>query len=270
MEQEAPNCWTDTLEISIKNIGERCGGYRWLHHTMMVSLNKFNSYADNIRDFINIILSLCCFSTGSTGVDPIFIYIFGILNFIASFIQRIKEKWNLSETIEAHKTITAKFNSLFNNVVRTLSVPREDRENAKEYFMWLSNEYSKLIDNAPEIYEKFLDKYKTMVENGHHIAMPEEIMSVEATEITVQKEGFKKINDDTMATKKFGIEDVYNDINMKRMMHRSKTKTSIPTIRSQESDSSGRMTDKLDKSGNSSTTDLEKAQYAPEKSNRIE
>lgn len=142
--------WNKKIEKVIRDIGNKSFKYKSLHlKVAQDSYNRYSLYMSTV-----IILSPLAGTIGALGA---FIniegYIFSITSSLISFICGILVSMikfgKYDQMSNAHKTATARYISLGNNIKRQLSLYREDRIQANEYLDWLTHSFDELYVSSP-------------------------------------------------------------------------------------------------------------------------
>jgi hypothetical protein len=142
--------WNKKIEKVVRDIGNKAFKYKSLHlKVAQKSYSKYSLYMSSV-----IILSPLAGTIGALGA---FVklegYIFSITSSLISFICGILVSMikfgKYDQMSNAHKTATARYISLGNNVKRQLSLYREDRISANEYLDWLTHSFDELYVSSP-------------------------------------------------------------------------------------------------------------------------
>lgn len=142
--------WNKKIEKVVRDIGNKSMKYKSLH--LKVARNSHKKYSWYMKSVI--ILSPLAGTIGIIGAyTEEYNWIFGISSSIISFLCTILVSMikfgKYDQTCNAHKTATARYISLGNNVKRQLSLYRIDRISANEYLNWLTHSFDELYTSAP-------------------------------------------------------------------------------------------------------------------------
>lgn len=142
--------WNKKIEKVVRDIGNKSLKYKSLHLKVAKKANKnYSYYMKSI-----IILTPLAGTIGAIGASiNDYSWIFGITSSIITFISAILVSMikfgKYDQTFNAHKTATARYISLGNNVKRQLSLYRKDRIPASQYLNWLTHSFDELYISAP-------------------------------------------------------------------------------------------------------------------------
>jgi hypothetical protein len=142
--------WNKKIEKVVIDIGNKSFKYKSLHlKVAQDSYNKYSLYMSTV-----IILSPLAGTIGALGAFiNIESYIFSITSSLISFICGILVSMikfgKYDQMSNAHKTATARYISLGNNVKRQLSLYKDDRIPANEYLDWLTHSFDELYISSP-------------------------------------------------------------------------------------------------------------------------
>lgn len=186
--------WSDTIENTIKDIGDSCLAYKWMN-ILCVKKNelKYNTlmYSSIVIGPVSGVLS--AISNGEAPTLQILVTVFSFLSGVISAIIKFSE---FGEKAVLYKNAASKYSSLENNIKRQLSLARDDRVNAGEYLEWISTSYDELFSSSPlisdDVYEDWLafaeeNKIETKVIKRQ--ATLNSVKTETTTEITKYSEG---------------------------------------------------------------------------------
>lgn len=155
--------WNSVIEKNIKEMGEACKGYKWMHvHSSQINSKYYARimYAVIIFPPIGAVFGTI-YNLYSTNILLIFQIVCGFLGGIFGTMMKYGKFYQKSEE---HKNAAAKYASLEGNIKRQLSLYRDDRVNAGKYLQWVSISYDDLFSSSPfvnhDIYEKWAIKAK--------------------------------------------------------------------------------------------------------------
>jgi len=147
--------WNSNIEKNIKDIGESCKGYKWMH----IKLARSALYNYNILMYLTIAIGPLGGLFGTiTASKQDFENEYTVLQILAimcscvtGFLASIAKYANYNQRSVDHRTAAAKYTSLEGNIRRQLSLFREDRVNAGKYLQWVSVSFDDLFAASPLI-----------------------------------------------------------------------------------------------------------------------
>lgn len=169
--------WNSNIEKNIKEIGESCKGYKWMHITSTRTAMRQYNVLMYITISIGPIAGL--FETISISRDEcddgasilqILIIVFG---FVSGVLASIVKFSNFNQKSVDHKTAAAKYTSLEQNIRRQLSLYRDERVNAGKYLQWVSVSFDDLFSGSPLVSDDVYKKWATFAQK-HNIFVPKE------------------------------------------------------------------------------------------------
>ncbi len=132
--------WTAENSIYVKRIGERAGGYRWIHAQAAVYYDRwYNGWGIS---FI-IISALAAagdipyVATCQTDLNWIKIVAI-VLGFTVSVGFTIQQFKNFGSTSERHRTSEANYDAFYEQIKQELQKNSKDRQDASDYVEWLA------------------------------------------------------------------------------------------------------------------------------------
>jgi hypothetical protein len=157
--------WNDSIEKTVKNIGEMAKMYKLMHiHTAQKSYKIYNTYmylSICVGPMVGVLSTIdSIISDDSTSKITTMLITF--LSFFSGILATIIKFGKFEEESSANKLAASRYLSLENNVRRQLSMFRKDRINAKSYVEWLSKSFDELFLASPlisnEINKIYLEK----------------------------------------------------------------------------------------------------------------
>jgi hypothetical protein len=159
-------CWSDPVENIIKNIQDSCSEYKCIN----IEAARYANIKYDIVIYTVILLgtlsgilastydtSTNC-SDGSGKMIQLFLALISAV--LSAFIKFSKFEHQAS----THKSISLKFASLENNIIRQLALSREDRQIPGKYLDWVSHSFDELFNSSPLIIESVYQKWKNSTE----------------------------------------------------------------------------------------------------------
>jgi len=179
--------WNSNIEKTIKETGESCKGYKWMHITAAKKAAK-----------IHMLLTWSIVIIGPLGglfgalyttiTDSVVLQIIVIVcGFVSGVVGYSVKEGVFQEQSNAHKTVAARYASLEGNIRRQLSLLRPDRVNSGKYLQWVSTSYDDVWAASPLIAD---DIYKEWVvfakKNNLFIPIEYEMMVEGVTEENIR------------------------------------------------------------------------------------
>lgn len=155
--------WSSSIEKVVKNIGENCRGYKWMH----IRIAKHTKLKYNILMYILMTIGpisglistiSIVYERRGEGVDTLEIIsiVFGVASGILGAWVKFSK---LEEKSSSHKGVAAKYSSLESNIRRQLTLQRKERVNAGKYLEWVSRSYEDLFASSPLISDSVMEKW---------------------------------------------------------------------------------------------------------------
>jgi hypothetical protein len=153
-EDTSPKMWHKQQELVLKQWGETCSCYRWLHYK---SYSKFKKLSLNFSLPIIIISTVTgtasfahqTFPPSWRSYVPLVI---GAANLFGGILSTIQQFLKVNELLEAHRSSSIQYGKLTRLIKLELSLPVSDRTyGGKEMLELCKLEYDRLIEQSPSI-----------------------------------------------------------------------------------------------------------------------
>lgn len=158
--------WNDVIEKNIKEIGESCKGYKWMHISCARSSSKRYAiliYATIFIPPIGALLGTIASIKNSDALQILEI-ICGVLGGVLATVVKYGKFHQRSGD---HKNAAAKYASLEGNIRRQLSLYRDDRVNAGKYLQWVSTSFEDLFAGSPLVPGSVYNKWVKLAEKDN-------------------------------------------------------------------------------------------------------
>lgn len=147
--------WNSNIEKNIKNIGESCKGYKWMH----IRMARIASRRYNILMYLTIVTgplgalfaAISASRDECHGDNTILQVLIIICASLSGFFGTVVKYSKYNQKSIDHKTSAAKYTSLEGNIRRQLSLYRDDRVNAGKYLQWVSVSFDDMFSGSPLI-----------------------------------------------------------------------------------------------------------------------
>jgi len=154
--------WSDPVENIIKNIQDSCSDYKCINIEAARHANiKYDFVIYTVillGPLSGILASTYDNSTNCSDSSGKIIQIF--LALISAVLSAIIKFSKFEHQASTHKSISLKFASLENNIIRQLALSREDRQSPGKYLDWVSHSFDELFNSSPLIIETAYQKWK--------------------------------------------------------------------------------------------------------------
>jgi hypothetical protein len=190
------NGWNDYLAVYVKRLGQRAGGYKWMHSQSTVYYNRCYQW-----------VGICCIivsAVATAGDIPyvttcqsdlnwikIVAIVLGVAVTVALTFQQFKSFGSRSAD---HSHCEANWAAFYDQIKLQLHKNSKDRQEANDYIDWIAKEFISLKEASPVIPEWIWKKYRLKIA-GKNIADPEGI-----DEIVIKKDSptrSERLDDDT-------------------------------------------------------------------------
>lgn len=164
------NTWNNSIELTVKEIGEQCRAYKLMHTYAAQKAswnNSFFMYSGIVLGPLSGLLSGIDISTTNQDCNQPsgFIITAAILAFISGIIVTVAKVSKFDQVSIANKVVASRYDSLEGNIRRQLSLYREDRADANVYLTWITKSYDNIHSGAPlisaSVYNKFSEEFKS-------------------------------------------------------------------------------------------------------------
>ena len=154
--------WNDQHEIILRQWGETCACYRFMHH------RAFLLYKDlSMRFTLPVIVLSTITGTANfaqttlpLSIQPMAPSIIGGLNLIAGLIATISNFLKINELMENHRTAALSHGLLSRNIRLMLAIPRDERKiHGLKFVEDCKTEYDRLLEQSPSIPKKIMTNF---------------------------------------------------------------------------------------------------------------
>ena len=173
--------WNDQHEIILRQWGETCACYRFMHH------RAFLLYKDLSMKFTLPVIVLSTItgtanfaqSTLPLSIQPAAPSVIGGLNLIAGLIATVMQFLKINELMENHRTAALSYGLLSRNIRLTLALPREERKkDGLKFVDECKAEYDRLIEQSPSVPINIIKDFETMYKDDEIEFVKPEILDV--------------------------------------------------------------------------------------------
>lgn len=167
--------WTNIMEKSIKEIGEKAKGYKIMHIQQAHKVTKKYKCLMYLGICLGPLSALLSGIGATLNPDaPVkFPIASACVGFIAGIFVAITKFGKFEEKSSHHKIAASKYTSLESNIRRQLILCRHDRVNAVKYIEWIGNSFDDLFLASPLVSRDIYNNYiKIAKKNG--ISIPDE------------------------------------------------------------------------------------------------
>jgi len=154
--------WSEPVENIIKNIQDSCSEYKCINIEAARQSNiKYDLVIYTVillGPLSGILASTYDTSTNCSDGSGKMIQLF--LALISAVLSAVIKFSKFEHQATTHKSISLKFASLENNIIRQLALSREDRQIPGKYLDWVSHSFDELFNSSPLIIETVYQKWK--------------------------------------------------------------------------------------------------------------
>ena len=159
VEIKMEDSWNEYHEDVLRQWGEACACYRYMHHRSFLMYKKLSLRFNLPVIVLSTITGTANFaqSTLPLSIQPAAPSIIGGLNLIAGLIATIMQFLKVNELMENHRTSALGHGSLSRNIRLQLALPRNERK--KEGLKFVEEckaEYDRLLEQCPAVPKKIL------------------------------------------------------------------------------------------------------------------
>jgi hypothetical protein len=148
------NAWHSQYEFILKQWGEMCSSYSWLHDRAHRKYKLLNIYVQAPVIVLNTAAAIASFVNNSyTDKTREYVsYAVGVMNILAGSVTAISQYLKLGEIMENHRKSSIAYGSLCKNIKTELSLPISERTHTgRELVKICRSEIDKLVDQARDI-----------------------------------------------------------------------------------------------------------------------
>jgi hypothetical protein len=176
--------WNTYLAVYVKRMGQRAGGYKWMHSQASVYYNRCYQWVGVSCIIVNTIATAGEFPyviTCQTDLNWIkwTAIVLSVIVTIALTFQQFKSFGGRSSD---HSHSEANYSALYDQIKVQLHRNSRERQDANDYVDWIAKEFISLKEGSPVIPEWIWKKYRAKIA-GKNIADPEGI-----DEIVIKKD----------------------------------------------------------------------------------
>lgn len=171
-DNDAP--WTNSIEITVKEFGEKSGVLRLLHKYQRISLSKKDAYivipAIIIQVIVSAILNLENSESEKKNNDlNVFLSIFNILSAILFTLSKYLK---YSELSNEHKVAELIYGKIYRRIISELSISREYRTPALHFLKTIRTSFDNANERSPNIEHKVIQKFMSK-NKDQNISLPD-------------------------------------------------------------------------------------------------
>jgi len=188
-------------ELFLKKIAEKSLGYKWMHDQdryYYENINYFLKIVDIILTSILAVLTcgeLFAISMFSGGSEEFYLYtlsvqlLFMFCNFV---IRSVREFTKYHIEAENHRLYAIKFGYINNKIQKRFTQDVTDsKKDSKTFINETAKSFNELLDSAPSIRKKIINKYIKEVDNQDSLGKQPIIGGYDKIEIIVDTNNFK-------------------------------------------------------------------------------
>ena len=169
--------WSNQIEQTIKEIGEKSKGYKIMHIQEARKISKryrLLMYAGiSLGPLAGLLSSLGTVLGNASNIPFGFTIASTCIGFISGIVIAITKYGKFEEKSSHHKIAASKYTSLESNVKRQLVLSREYRINAVQYLDYVGSSFDELFMSSPLITNSIYQKY-VKIAKKNNIIVPDE------------------------------------------------------------------------------------------------
>jgi len=177
--------WSDTLEESLAEIGEKCQGYSSLHK----SSEALFSFRKTCIDMPIFLLSTLAgtLSIGSTvifGENNNYSNVgIGLVSLSVGVLNTISTYFNFATRTETHRMCSIEYSKLYRFISIELSLPRKERMACGDLLKIVKEQYERLQEISPLIPKHIIESFKIRFKDYTNISKPNETNGLQPVRI---------------------------------------------------------------------------------------
>lgn len=152
--------WNIELEKLIVDIEDKSWAYTWMHNSSVNYLSKWNDKMSIANIALSILTGTSTFATLNTCSTLLWVQVVtGFFIYLGAFIAGYQKYHRFEERVEKHKQAASKYSGLYHNIQAEIGLRPHERQRAKDYVTWATNQYDALLLSSPEVDDKILKMY---------------------------------------------------------------------------------------------------------------
>jgi len=174
MENNHEITWNSSLETLLKEQGEKCLCYTWLHTKAEGKYSYWNNYIA-----LPVIVLSTLSGAGSIGSSAMFgdfpqaSTLIGFVSLGVGMLQTIGTYFNWLRRAEGHKIASLTYQKLYNFISVEMSLPRNERMTAKDMLKVVRENMERTNETAPQIPPQIIALFQSRFDKTENIAKPE-------------------------------------------------------------------------------------------------
>lgn len=148
------NAWHSQYEIILKQWGEMCSSYSWLHDRSYRKYKNINICIHAPVIVLNTAAAITSLvnSSYSDKTRECMSYAVGVMNVLAGSITAISQYLRIGEILENHRKSSFSYDNIYKNIKTELSLPMSERTHTgREMVKICRSEIDKLMDQSRDI-----------------------------------------------------------------------------------------------------------------------
>ena len=177
MSDEEPDllCWSDEVEVLLKEWSEKASCYRWLYNRSEKKYRR-RYYSFSIPVIVLSTLTGAC-NVGLSSYIPeedqtTAQAIVGGVNIFAGILGTLQNFLKVAEQMEASRSASVSWSKLGRNISIELAIDPSRRTNCADFLAVCRAEYDRLIEQSPLISDDIISQFKTKFKSYTAVAKP--------------------------------------------------------------------------------------------------
>jgi len=152
--------WNPQIEKMLAELEDKSWGYTWMHKKSVNFFTKLNDRLSITNIIFSLISGTSTFATLNTCSGQLFIQLgTGIVIYAAALLSALQHFKGYAEMIEKHKLAASKYSGLYHSIQKERAVKPQQRQLAKDYITWITNQYDSYLLSSPEIEDTIMEMY---------------------------------------------------------------------------------------------------------------
>ena len=185
--------WHPQHEVILKQWGEMCSCYRFMHYQAHQKYRK-----TNMRFTLPIIIISTVTGTANfaqnTFPENLRVYIpaiIGTMNLIAAILTTLSQFLKVSELLESHRVSSIHYGKMSRTIRLELNLPISERSyDGSSMIEMMYSEFNRLIEQSPSVPSPILNQFNTLYGNQDELNKPEISTILPITPYDSNKEQF--------------------------------------------------------------------------------
>ena len=169
-DNDAP--WTDSIELTVKDFGEKSCILRLLHREQRYSLSKKDAYIVTPGIIIQVAVSAILNLDTLTENNNFHVFL-SILNIVSAVLFTLSKYLKFAELSNEHKVAELIYGKINRRIISELSISREYRTPALHFLKTIRASFDTANERSPNISKKIISRFMKNEVIHENVALPD-------------------------------------------------------------------------------------------------